>query len=1141
MPTTNKLTAISSFFLALLLYSLLQAAAAAATELIRNGDFSGGLAEWRIAQGISPSWDPLAANNGMANLHPSTTGMGMVGYSGPVLLQDLNVTSISSRQIDLSFDLAADWQPSAGNAIQARIIYLDSTGVEKTATLSTSANASIAVLPDPASRVKASYIFPADAARLVRFLFYKNANGSFSAANVSLSMTGVTVGPLPEITGLSASAAAHGDSLTISGQNFGTRTNASAVLIDDRPEGVTIINWNDTAIQITVNAPATSGPVKVLADGVRSANTKPLDITSPYFSITGTADRFKVIRGTPLNIALGVGFANGYTPPAGGLTWSLVDGAGNPLAATFSPATLHGQGGTILSVDTASIPTGEQKMEVRLTDGTTTTAGTGYLHIVTVGSLGFQQCVTDYTAPPYPTTCTTVTSLAVNRYGRLDGINPVMNDNEGNPLDSITTDMTATSSNPTALMVYDPHTPWSGPEVWAIANPPSNPVNVTIGFADGSSASLPVTITIPASPSLTASVSPSTVSNLYADPIQESISGDNSLISAGDNGLPNVIQDSRTWDSNNTFYGGTFKLDLSQGPATTGTILLTGTMNDGQGGSIPTATPLTIVNDPSLAAASGSAASIDPALDPISLEHFFLEFYDDAGLQFSREVFNSHSTDGSFHVDGLTPGSYQVKCVVDAYINGQQRTMEQWYPNAVTQTEAQNVTLTADGETPGLNFFFVAPPIPYYSIGGHLSLPDGSPYVGGVNLLDNNSTVAASVTIDNGDYLFANISEGYYTVQPVQGQGSASVSLFGGDSLANGFTVSPTSMTFHGFLVLTDPSGPAMGQTGAYAYRVSAPSYDDGNGQIYTTGADCTAENTRTLTDCSGVHLDLNNLSLSLFQPAGDGDHRVYSNATATVSDGLHNTLFTSGNLNISMALNYTTDTTTGNGVAGLDANNPTASALRGEMGYPSGQVEFAFTSFSPVVEGQFGVYEFTLEVRPALAPMPTISFTNLPYRQRKSGGSQLVTVSLNQPPTRTIAIDYTTADGTALAGSDYTATSGTLVWAPGSGADQSFSVPIQNATSPKADKTYTITLSRPVNGIIGGQNPVQATVIGTVPGDVNDDGQVTLLDAILTQQILTDQVPAGSTISLGADVNHNGAIDPAEGSFILHKLDGQP
>src|SRR5262249_43328647 len=64
----------------------------------------------------------------------------------------------------------------------------------------------------------------------------------------------------------------------------------------------------------------------------------------------------------------------------------------------------------------------------------------------------------------------------------------------------------------------------------------------------------------------------------------------------------------------------------------------------------------------------------------------------------------------------------------------------------------------------------------------------------------------------------------------------------------------------------------------------------------------------------------------------------------------------------------------------------------------------------------------------PAKTPGLSVSDVDAP----NSGTSALFTVSLDYPRTTQITVHYSTADGTALAGVNYTATSGTLTFAPG-------------------------------------------------------------------------------------------------------------
>lgn len=100
--------------------------------------------------------------------------------------------------------------------------------------------------------------------------------------------------------------------------------------------------------------------------------------------------------------------------------------------------------------------------------------------------------------------------------------------------------------------------------------------------------------------------------------------------------------------------------------------------------------------------------------------------------------------------------------------------------------------------------------------------------------------------------------------------------------------------------------------------------------------------------------------------------------------------------------------------------------------------------------------------------------------------GSLTVTAIRSGSANGAISISYATSNGAATAGSDYTATSGTLSWANGDSANKSFTVPITNDSNYEAAETFVVTLSNPTNGSILG-SPSQATVTIT-----NDDAAPT-------------------------------------------------
>ena len=68
-------------------------------------------------------------------------------------------------------------------------------------------------------------------------------------------------------------------------------------------------------------------------------------------------------------------------------------------------------------------------------------------------------------------------------------------------------------------------------------------------------------------------------------------------------------------------------------------------------------------------------------------------------------------------------------------------------------------------------------------------------------------------------------------------------------------------------------------------------------------------------------------------------------------------------------------------------------------------------------------------------------------------------TVTLDEAATATVTVDYTTSDGTADAGDDYTAKSGTLSFSAGE-TSKTISVAIEDDIENESDETFTVTLS---------------------------------------------------------------------------------
>lgn len=76
--------------------------------------------------------------------------------------------------------------------------------------------------------------------------------------------------------------------------------------------------------------------------------------------------------------------------------------------------------------------------------------------------------------------------------------------------------------------------------------------------------------------------------------------------------------------------------------------------------------------------------------------------------------------------------------------------------------------------------------------------------------------------------------------------------------------------------------------------------------------------------------------------------------------------------------------------------------------------------------------------------------------------GTAVFTVTRSGATSDEESVDYATVDGTATAGTDYTATSGTLTFAPGA-TTATVAVPILDDTVHEADETFTLELSNPI------------------------------------------------------------------------------
>jgi hypothetical protein len=84
-----------------------------------------------------------------------------------------------------------------------------------------------------------------------------------------------------------------------------------------------------------------------------------------------------------------------------------------------------------------------------------------------------------------------------------------------------------------------------------------------------------------------------------------------------------------------------------------------------------------------------------------------------------------------------------------------------------------------------------------------------------------------------------------------------------------------------------------------------------------------------------------------------------------------------------------------------------------------------------------------------------------------ENGGPLTFTVTLSAAYGEAVTVNYSTVDSTALAGSDFTLTSGTLTFLPGGSLTQTIVVPITADTANETDERFLVRLTQPVNATL--------------------------------------------------------------------------
>lgn len=157
-----------------------------------------------------------------------------------------------------------------------------------------------------------------------------------------------------------------------------------------------------------------------------------------------------------------------------------------------------------------------------------------------------------------------------------------------------------------------------------------------------------------------------------------------------------------------------------------------------------------------------------------------------------------------------------------------------------------------------------------------------------------------------------------------------------------------------------------------------------------------------------------------------------------------------------------------------------------------------------------------------------------------EAAGSIAVSVTRTGGKEGSATVNYATSNGTAIAGSDYTTTSGTLTFAAGE-LVKTFSVPITNDSINEGDETINLTLSSPTGAaVLGTQTTAALTLLDDPPPTVTVSPNGTTTNSAPVSFTLTFAEAVTGLTTSGISVT-NGSKGALSGSGTTYTLPVTP
>lgn len=141
-----------------------------------------------------------------------------------------------------------------------------------------------------------------------------------------------------------------------------------------------------------------------------------------------------------------------------------------------------------------------------------------------------------------------------------------------------------------------------------------------------------------------------------------------------------------------------------------------------------------------------------------------------------------------------------------------------------------------------------------------------------------------------------------------------------------------------------------------------------------------------------------------------------------------------------------------------------------------------------------------------------------------EGGGSADFTVSLSTASSRTVTVNYASADGTAAAGSDYTPVSGTLTFSPGQ-ISRTASVTVLDDFNDEDDESFQVNLSGANNAAINDAQGIGTITDNDLPPTLSINDLNMIAEGDIAQFSVTLSAASAKTVTVEASTLNGSAL----------------